>query len=361
MTHTMPAQVSTDGQAVKVDDSHAAERLLAGLNDLFSPWALRAVATLGIADIIASGVHDLPTLASRSGADQDALGRLLRYLVCRGVFRENIPDEFQLTGAACLLLTGHPSGMRARLHNDGAGIRMDQAYANLLDSILTGEACYPKVHGRPFWDDLAERPRLTSSFDTIMAGQYASHWAAEIAARYEWTQVGQVVDVGGGTGTLLTAIATRHPHLDAILVEQPNTAATARKNFADAGLADRCTAVDGSFFEALPSGADVYLLSQIVHDWDDQDAVMILRRCAEAAGRGGRVLLFERVLCAAQDERDSTLMDLHMLALFGSKERTVDQFQELVSRVGLVVSSALPVPGSTFWLLECTPVDGVPG
>lgn len=323
---------------------------LHGLTDLITPMAVRVAATLGLADRIAAGSTTPAEIAADVEAEPDALGRLLRYLAARGVFAEPEPGRFALTPAAEALRDDHPDGMRAWLDLNGAIGRADLAFTALLDVVRTGEPGYPVVHGRDFWTDLAADPGLTASFDALMAGHGV--WTAPAFTDQDWSGASHVVDVGGGTGALLISLLRAQPHLRATLVDLPATAAAAERELAAAGLARRCDVVAGSFFDPLPAGADVYVLSSIVHDWGDTDAAAILRRCAQAAGRGGRVLLGELVATGEEDRHTFTHMDLRMLVYLGGRERTLEDFRKLTGAAGLTITSVGPAAwGSS--LIDC--------
>ncbi|SMC73689.1 methyltransferase [Kibdelosporangium aridum] len=303
---------------------------LMALSDLASPWAVRVVATLRIADLIAAGVTDVATLAARSGADEDALHRVLRYLACRELFKETSPGVFALTDSARPLLSGHPLRLRDWFDLEGAGGRMDHVFSQLLAVVRTGKPGYPMLYGRELWQDTMDSPEIAESYDSLMAA-HTQFVGPAVVSGYDWDSVGNVVDVGGGTGSLLTRLALANPRLRGTLVDLPEAAGAAAKGFARAGVADRCRAVAGSFFDPLPPGADVYLLSWVLHDWNDADTVRILRRCAEVAGR---VVIVENLDTGEWPER-ATAMDLRLLVLFGGKERTPEQLDLLAGAAGL--------------------------
>jgi hypothetical protein len=217
--------------------------------------------------------------------------------------------------------------------------RADLAFVELLHSIRTGEPAFARRYGRPFWDDLAADPDRAASFDAQM-GVDVGVDAPAIVAAHDWGALGQVVDVGGGDGTLLIALLRRYPALRGAVVDQPHAAEAAGAAFAAAGLADRAEAVTGSFFEPLPGGAGGYLLSAILHDWDDGAARAILRRCAEAAGRTGAVFVIEKI--GADGASPRTVMDLRMLVYFGGRERTATQIAALAAGAGLRLSAVHP-------------------
>lgn len=215
--------------------------------------------------------------------------------------------------------------------------RADMAFVQLLHSVRTGQAAFPvQFGGRSFWDDLAADPARTASFDAQM-GVDVSQDAPLVVDAYDWGSLGSVTDVGGGNGSLLTAMLKAYPTLRGTVVDLPGTARAAHVRLAREGLSDRGDAIAGSFFEPLPPGAGGYVLSAILHDWDDASARLILRRCAEAAGRDGAVFVVEKF---AEDGRSvRTAMDLRMLVYFAGKERTPAQLGALAADVGLTVAA----------------------
>jgi hypothetical protein len=327
--------------------------VLIGLTRLAEPWAVRVAATLRLADLAADGGSELEDLATRAGADPGALGCLLRFLAARGVFAEPAPGVFAVNDAARWLREDHPGRLRRWLDLDGAAGAMDRAYAGLLETVRSGQAAYPALSGQGLWQDLAADPRLAASFASLMQA-HSSELADDVVAGYPWAQMSLVADVGGGTGILLARILSSHPHLRGILVDLISDSPQAAKVLKDAGVADRCQPVVTDFFGPLPAGADVYLLRNIIHDWPDEQAVAILRRCAQAARGDGRVLVVERVVTSDGDQHELTNMDLRMLLLFGSRERALDEFNALASAAGMrpVTTRATT---SSYWLLEYAP------
>lgn len=320
--------------------------------DLAFPWAIRAAATLRLADLIARGVTHLQELAAEAGGNADALKRLLRYLIKRKVFAEPAPGVFALTDTARLLLEDHPQQLRTWFDQEGVGGRMDALWAGLLDAVRTGEAVYPHLHDHTFWEDMAANPALRTSFNTLMAVQ-ASAGGDALVTNYNWAGVRHVIDIGGGTGKLLTSILKAHPSMRGTLLDEPATALLACETLLASGLADRCNVVAGSFFDPLPAGGDVYVLSYILHDWGDQEALMILRRCAEAAGPSGRVLIREGVIDRVGAQHFVTQQDLFMLLLLGGRERTLEEFSELARASGMALKSARHLSSGQM-VLECT-------
>lgn len=302
--------------------------------DLATPMAVRVAATLGIADHIARGVRTAAGLAETVGADPATLDRIMRHLVTAGLLRDDGWGGYSLTGLGELLRDDHPAAMRRRLDVDGAIGRADLAFVQLLHAVRTGEAAYSVEFGRSFWEDLSMSPALSASFDELMGGDVAFE-APAIVAAFDWGSLGHVVDVGGGNGSLLIAMLRTFPTLRGTIIDLPDATDAARRSFAAAGVAERAEIVTGSFFDPLPSNAGGYILSAIIHNWPDDAAREILRRCAQAAGESGHVFVIERA--DAGRETVGTERDLRMLVYFGGRERSVADLTALADEVNLDV------------------------
>jgi 2,7-dihydroxy-5-methyl-1-naphthoate 7-O-methyltransferase len=328
------------------------------LTDLATPFAVRTAVALRVPDQIASGRGNLRDLATACGADPGALGRLVRYLVHQGVFAEVSPEVFALTEVGELLADRSAGGRAAYLDLDGLPARMDLAFAGLPHAIRTGEPGYASVYGRDLWADLDAQPEFRTYFDDLMRSQQLST-APQVAALYPWQEVGHIVDVGGGSGWLLAEVLTAHPHLRGTLVDQAEPTAAAERTFADRGLAGRAGVAAGDFFQPLPAGAEVYVLSRVLTDWDDSHATAILRRCAEAAGSAdpaGRVLVAE-VLPTQPHVPHLSSYDLKMLVVVGGRERATGDFAALAAAAGLALARTYSGQGG-LTLLELEPTPG---
>jgi hypothetical protein len=313
------------------------------LLDLTTPWCLRVAATLHLPEHIAAGHTDIGELATVTGCDQEALHAVLGHLVSEGVFTEKSPGLFACNRAADQL--AEPGRF---IDLNGIGGRMAHTWGTLLDYVRTGQPAYQQVFGRPFWEDLAAHPLIAADFDALMGP--AGHGVPDydIDLTQGWDEIRTVVDVGGGTGALLTSLLRRHPQVRGILVDLPGTVARAGEIIRE--FTDRMTLEGQSFFDPLPAGADLYLLNKVLNDWPDEPTVAILRRCAEAAhARDGRIV----VLGGVSPDRAPRSLGIDMLVT-GGKTSTLTQFTELARQAGLEVLAAGP-QSSGRYAAECRP------
>jgi hypothetical protein len=279
--------------------------------------ALAIVAELRVADALDAGALGVEELAEELGADADTLQRLLRALASDGVFTEQEPGVFRNT-TAYELLRGDGWRDFAQLFG-GVWMRAIEP----LDA--TGEAVFPRVFDADFWSWLAEHADERAAFDRAM--EQGKERRAERLAALEWRGDETVVDVGGGNGSLLVGLLNRHPGLRGIVFDLPETVRD------EDALGDRCTFVEGSFFERVPAG-DVYVLSTILHDWDDEPAAAILRTIRAAAAPGARLVLLEAVVQPGNEPDGAKWLDLLMLALFRGRERDEAQWRALLADGG---------------------------
>ncbi len=318
------------------------------LADLCTPWCVHVAGTLRIAEHLASGPAAIEELARKAGAHPQSLARVLRHLARNGLFEEGPPGRFALNEAARGLAE---PGAYLGLDLDGLGGRMARAWETLLSAVRTGEPAYADVFGRPWWEDLEAHPAIEEQFDALMGPAGHGRPDPEVLLDGDWSSVRTVVDVGGGTGTLLAEVLRAHPSVRGTLYDMPRTVARSAETFRAAGVASRASTAAGSFFDPIPAGADLYLLKSVLCDWPDREAQRILARCAEAARPAGRVVLVNGV---EPDEEGSPSPNLLMLVLVGGKERSLSEFRELAEAAGLRVERSGRQATGRF-LVECRP------
>jgi hypothetical protein len=315
--------------------------------------ALYAAAKLGIADLIASGTTSAQVLAEQTGANESSLHRLLRALASVGVFTETNPGSFALTPLAELLRTGTPRSMHALalMYNE----EQYRTWGDLMYSVRTGEPAFEQVYGMPVFQYFETHPEVDATFNAAMTGLSAQTTDALLAA-YDFSPFSTIADIGGGHGNILTAILRHHPSASAILFDQPHVVATADLALAAAGIADRCQTVGGDFFTGpLPAGADAYLLSQILHDWDDEHCLTILRQLRQAIPNNSKLLILELVLKPGDAPDFGKWLDLHMLVMNTGRERTAAGYDTLLRPAGFTVARVIPTNAGPA-IIEAVPI-----
>jgi O-methyltransferase domain/Dimerisation domain len=306
------------------------------LMDSFLTTQLMYVAAkLGVADELAAGPRSAAAVADAVGADPAQLKRILRGLALEGVLSEEPDGSFALTPLGECLRDGVEGSMRAMLI-----VRAELYYraaAGLLPSVKNGVTPFEHVYGERFFDYLGTHPEQEAAFHGSMAVRAAQEAAAVVDA-YDFDAVDTLVDVGGGTGITLAAILDAAPLMRATLVDLPGVLPRARER-----LGERAECVAGDFFERVPAGADAYLLSRVLHDWDDADALRILATVRAAMPAWSRLLIVEAILPERAHEQPAAIrMDIHMMVLLGARERTEAEYRELLAAAGFEVARVVP-------------------
>jgi ubiquinone/menaquinone biosynthesis C-methylase UbiE len=323
-----PADASAHLQVSRLMDGYLATQLL------------YVAAKLGIADALASGPLAADALARYVGAELDALRRVLRGLAAEGVLDEYPDGRFGLTALGSCLRADVVNSLRGPII--ARGDLYYGAATGLLEAVQNGGVPFEHVHGVGFFEYLTQHPERGAEFQASMEDR-ARQEAAEVVATYDFGCFGRLVDVGGGHGVLLTEILRAVSRLQAVLLDRPPAVERARDRLEAAGLAGRCQFIAGDFFEAVPPDGDAYVLSRVIHDWDDEAAVRILTNCRQVMGQGGTLLLVEALLPERARERPATIrMDLHMLALLHGRERTVAEYERLLGASGFQLGRVLP-------------------
>jgi hypothetical protein len=313
-------------------------------NGYWTTQIIYVAAKLGIADLLSHGPQDVDTLARATQTHAPSLGRLMRALGGLGLFRENEQRQYELTTLGRCLASGSPGALRARAILNGE--EWYQGWGGLLDSVRTGQPAFHNLFGKTFFEYMAGRADTAAAFNEAMASSTEGAAAAVVKA-YDFSGCRTIVDVGGGTGAFLAAILRASPQARGILFDRPGVVAAARELRGRAGIAGRCELVGGDFFEAVPSGGDVYILSWIIHDWDDERSIAILGSCRRAMTGDARLLLIEQVVPDGDQPSLSKLYDLHMLVLApGGRERRADEYESLLAAADLrltrIVSTDVP-------------------
>ncbi|MFJ9813145.1 methyltransferase [Streptomyces sp. NPDC101158] len=337
----------SSGQAspAQPDGYRAAETLLRLLT---GAWTTQALATCGQLRLPEAMDRDTgigaAELARAVGADPRSLATLLRYLAMLGVVSEG-PDGFRLTEVGALLEAEAPSSMRPLALMYGGPFY--QSFAHLTHAVRTGQPGFEHLFGENHFDHFARDPELRALFDRSMTSSAPLFEAVPehpvlTAAATAPGRARTVVDVAGGTGELLDRILSAHPALHGVLLELPHTLAAARARLAGTEVGARCGYLAGDFAD-VPPGHDVYLLSRILHDWDDERCRSILRHCADAMPRDADLLVVERLLPTDGTASLAVAWDLHMMCNTGGRERTVDHYARLFEDSGLVLVGHSPL------------------
>ncbi|MFI8850154.1 methyltransferase [Streptomyces sp. NPDC053499] len=336
-----------------------ASHLLAPLLQMMAAKATYAAAELGIADRLAEGVQTTDGLAAATGTHAPSLRRLLHVLVGLGLVARQAPDRFELTEAGRPLRDDVPDSVRGVVLM-GGGPQTWRSWEQLVPSLRTGTPAWDLAHGMSWIEYYTGNPGPAAVFHRSQA-EHTRDAIPGIVAAADFSRFPTVVDVGGGDGTLIARILRDHPGLDGVLFDAPGALAGAERTLSGAGVQRRCRVVDGDFFEKVPADGDAYILKEILHDWDDQRSVDILRTIRSAIRPGGRLLVIERRLpdtaVAGRVETHAYLRDLLMLVVTGGRERTESEFAGLFTEAGFSLEHATePFAPFGYSVLEGAPV-----
>jgi hypothetical protein len=323
------------------------------INGFQMTQALHVVATLGVADALADGPIAAPEIAERVGANALMLKRLLRRLASEGVFAETADGRFELTPTAEILRSDAPNSLRAWAIMLGSP-SFWTSWGDLLTTVRTGETAFPRVHGMDAWEYRETHPEAGAIFRAAMT-ERMSRELALVVSSYDFSDISVLADIGGSAGPLLAAVLVNHPGMRGILFDRPQVVAGAGEILSRAGIADRCEVVPGDFFESVPAGADAYLLKSIIHDWNDDEAIAILRQCHATMTSSSRLLLVELVVLEGNQPDPARFIDLMMAVMNGGMERTVAEYGRLLAAAGFSLTRVVPI-GGLMNILEARPV-----
>jgi SAM-dependent methyltransferase len=340
-----------DGNLIPTPDDAAVRAELSEiLFGFMRTQALATAAKLGIADIVNGTARDVGEIARQVGADESSLYRLLRFLASQGVFEEVEPRRFGSTRLSRGLQSSAP--LTLRYIAIAMGSEQYDAWSEAAHAFVTGEPGFDQKYGQPYFEYLADNGEASTTFNRAMAAGTNARVAALVAL--DWSKHTLIADIGGGSGTAIAAVLAAHTHLRGVLFDLPNVVAEAPAVLEQADVGDRCEIVGGSFLSDPLPPADAYVLSQILHDWDDEHSATILRNCRRTIVDDGQLLVLDGVVPPGPEPGFLKHMDLHMLVMLGGKERTEDEWRHLLFGEGFVIaqiSSAGPAN-----LIEARPV-----
>jgi hypothetical protein len=310
--------------------------------------AIYVAAKLGIADLLKDGAKNITELSRITGVDSKSLYRLLRALASIGIFAEKDNGYFELTPMASALRSDVPMSLRPYIILLGDKSWW-ASWGNLLHSVKTGEAAFDHLFGVGYTEYLEKNPDLAQIFNETMTSVSQAHNHAIIAS-YDFSGFTKIIDVGGGHGSLLSAILQANSSLKGVLFDLPHVVNSIDQ--LDTEIIERYEIVGGDFFEQIPAGGDAYLLKQIIHDWSDEASIKILKNCHQAMNENGQVLVIDAIIEPGNTPSVTKFFDLHMLVTApGGKERTESEFRSLFKEAGFEVSRITPT-SSTFFIIE---------
>jgi len=313
---------------------------------------VHAAARFALADHLASGPKTAAELAGPTNTHAPSLYRLMRTLASLGLLTEDSTHRFHLTSLGAALKTGAPGSARATILTI-AGDWFWHGLEQFPYSVQTGKSGFEKTFGMPVFDYLAQNPEKASLFSETMIGIHGQEPAA-VAEAYDFSDVGVLMDVGGASGNLLTTVLARHAAPRGILFDLPHVVTDAKPLIEARGLSDRIEIRGGSFFESVPSGADTYMLSHVIHDWSEEQCLTILGHVRRAMPQNGRLLLVEMVLAHGDTPHPGKILDMIMLVGPGGQERTEDEYRELYKKAGFRLTRVVPTASPV------SVVEGVP-
>ena len=315
-------------------------------------WAARCVyilAKLGIADLIKDGPKSVDELATATGSHGPSLFRVLRALAAVGVITQDDQRQFGATPLSDTLRSDIRGSLRAFAMTE-LGEEHYPAWGELLHSVRTGEVAFENAFGESVWEFLPKHPENAKIFNDAMSGMTAQANEA-LHAAYSFDGIKKLMDVGGGHGGLITSILEKNPDMRGVLFDSPQVIEGAKAKIVDSGVSDRCELVGGDFFQPVPSGTDAIILKWIIHDWNDEQSVAILKNCHHALPDKGKLILVEAVVPETSEPHFSKFIDLNMLVMTGGRERTESEFRKLYEDSGFKLTRIVPTE-SPFSVIE---------
>ncbi|MFC1883187.1 methyltransferase [Thermodesulfobacteriota bacterium] len=322
---------------METNESHLSTELMKFIVGKWVSKPIYAAAELCIADLLAEGPKSIEDLSMMSRTHAPSLYRLMRALASVGIFSEAEGRRFELTPMAELLKTGVMRSI-ALMFNSSWN---DQAWKEFTECLRTGETAFEKAHGMPVSKWLEKNPGAAKIFNEANALK-AANTHRSIIDVYDFKEISTLIDVGGGLGVLLAEILNAYSSMNGVLAETPSVVAEAKEIIRAHGIEDRCKRFECDFFESVPSGGDAYILSNILHDWTDEQCKIILKNCHRAMKAKSKLLIVEMVIPPGNGPSVAKLLDLEMFVITGGRERTEGEFKDLFSSSGFELSRVIP-------------------
>jgi ubiquinone/menaquinone biosynthesis C-methylase UbiE len=315
-------------------------------------WVSRCiyvVAKLGVPDLLADGPKLLEELAAATQTHAPSLFRVLRALAPFGIVAQDENQRFAITPLSETLRSNIPGSLRAFAMTE-LGEEHYPAWGELLYSVRTGGIAFDKAFGMPVWEFFANNPENAQIFNDAMSGMTAQVNEA-VHAVYDFAGISMIADVGGGHGALIISILEKNPDMRGILFDSPQVIEGAKENIANSSVADRCELVEGDFFQSVPEGVDAIIMKWIIHDWNDEQSVALMKNCHRALPENSKLILVEAVVPEGSEPHFSKFIDLNMLVMTGGRERTEAEFRKLYQDSGFRVTRVVPTE-SPFSVIE---------
>jgi hypothetical protein len=322
-----------------MDQQSAHEEISGLIHGYWKSQAVYVAAKLRLADLLTERPRTMDELAEETGAHARSLYRVLRALVSIGIFAEEEDGRFSMTPLAEPLRIDVPGSQWAM-----AVMRGEENYhvwGDLIFTVETGLTAFDRIYGMPILEFLSDSPEKGRIFDQAMTSIHGREIDPMLAA-YDFSEIGTLADIGGGNGSLMSAVLKRYPQMKGILFDLPGVIGRSVKNIEAAGLADRCQTVSGDFFKEVPDGADAYLLRHIIHAWDDEKATTILQNVRKAMKGDSRVLVLDSVIPQGNEPFFGKWLDLTMMLIPGGQERSEEEYRKLFDDAGLRITQILP-------------------
>lgn len=315
--------------------------------------AVYVAAQLGLADCLQNGAKSIEELVTELNVNAKVFQQLMRLLIHLGIVTVDDNKQYHLTPVGSFLCSNTPHSRRGSVLS---AAEYYPVWGNLLHSVRTGKGAFEQTFQMSYYEYLAQNAEANVNFNLWMK-ESNRDFLLPFLGHYDFSSFKHFVDIGGGSGMLTTAILNRYPHLQATIFDQAHVIKDAQQLLDSAGITDRCQLISGDFFDSIPAGRDLYILSRVLLDWDDTHALAILKNCRAAMEQSSKLLIIDHILPRQNETLFQLSLSLELLVLFEHLTRTEDEFYELLAQAGLQVSNLIKTE-SAFSFLEATTING---